>query len=162
MAGLNVVVLTGNLTRDPELKNLPSGSQVCNMRIAVNERFKDSSGEWQERPNYFDLTAWGGTANICGQYLARGTRVTIQGRLHWREWEAQDGSKRQAVDINVDHVVFPSKAESGGGDRPRQDSGGSGSYGVPTSQPAAPTSAPIADDDDIPFRYCDLFDLLLV
>src|SRR6185312_53999 len=103
---LNVVVVTGNLTRDPELRSLPSGTSVCKLRIAVNSRRKDQSGEWVDKPNYFDVTVWGAQGENCATYLSKGRPVAVEGRLDWREWEAQDGSKRQSVEIIANSVQF--------------------------------------------------------
>ena len=106
-ANINRVVLVGNLTRDPELRHTPGGTAVCSLRIAVNTRRKDAAtGEWTEKPNYFDVTVWGNQGESCAQYLAKGRPVAIDGRLEWREWEAQDGTKRQAVEIVADSVQF--------------------------------------------------------
>jgi len=143
MANINRVVLVGNLTRDPELRHTPSGTAVCSLRLAVNSRRKDQSGQWVEKPNYFDITVWGQQGENCAQYLAKGRPVAIDGRLEWREWEAQDGTKRQAVEIIADTVQF-----LGG----RTDS-----TGEPANQfvPAGAASGADADfggsDDDIPF-----------
>ena len=107
MANINRVVLVGNLTRDPELRHTPSGTAVCSLRLAVNTRRKDgATGEWTEKPNYFDITVWGNQGENCAQYLAKGRPVGIDGRLEWREWEAQDGTKRQAVEVIADTVQF--------------------------------------------------------
>ena len=93
-ANINRVVLVGNLTRDPELRHTPSGMAVCSLRIAVNTRRKDStSGEWTEKPNYFDITVWGNQGESCAQYLSKGRPVAVDGRLDWREWDAQDGTE---------------------------------------------------------------------
>ena len=102
-----MVVITGNLTRDPELRSLPSGTSVCKLRVAVNSRRKDSaSGEWVDKPNYFDVTVWGAQGENCATYLSKGRPVAVDGRLEWREWEAQDGTKRQAVEIIANSVQF--------------------------------------------------------
>src|ERR671933_2682696 len=107
MANINRVVLVGNLTRDPELRNTPSGTAVCKLRVAVNTRQRDgATGEWRDKPNYFDVTVWGNQGESCAQFLAKGRAVGVDGRLDWREWEAQDGSKRQAVEIIADSVQF--------------------------------------------------------
>jgi single-strand DNA-binding protein len=104
---VNVVVITGNLTRDPELRTTPGGTSVCKLRVAVNSRRKDSaSGEWVDKPNYFDVTVWGAQGENCATYLSKGRPVAVEGRLDWREWEAQDGSKRQAVEIIANSVQF--------------------------------------------------------
>src|SRR3954465_12528178 len=107
MANINRVILTGNLTSAPELSSLPSGTQVCKLRLAVNRRYKDqSSGEGDEKPNSFDVKVWGAQGENCATYLSKGRPVAVDGRLEWREWEAQDGTKRQAVEIIADSVQF--------------------------------------------------------
>ena len=106
MAAINRVVLVGNLTRDPELRHTPSGTAVCNLRLAVNTRRKDETGQWVDKPNYFDITVWGNQGERCAQYLAKGRPVAVDGRLEWREWETPEGNKRQAVDIVADTVQF--------------------------------------------------------
>ena len=100
MANINRVILVGNLTRDPELKTLPSGMSVCSLGIAVNHRRKNQqTGEWTEEPNYFNVEVFGAQGENCQRYLSKGRAVAVDGRLRWRQWEAQDGSKRSAVDI---------------------------------------------------------------
>jgi single-strand DNA-binding protein len=151
---INRVVLTGNLTRDPELRSLPSGMSVCSLRIATNTRRKDNStGEWVDKPNYFDVTVWGRQGENAAQYLSKGRPVAVDGRLEWREWETPNGEKRQAVEIVADNVQFLSSPEgqgggNGGGFTPRSD------VPVDTNDFAATPagggrSAPA--DDDIPF-----------
>src|SRR3954465_5927531 len=103
---INRVVLTGNLTRDPELRSTPSGTSVCSLRIACNTRRKDASGEWVDKPNYFDVTVWGAQGENCATYLSKGRPLAVDGRLEWREWEDQQGNKRQAVDIIAAPVQF--------------------------------------------------------
>src|SRR4029077_10572727 len=126
MAGnINRVVLVGNLTRDPELRHTPSGTPVCSLRLAVNTRRKDESGQWGEKPNYFDITVWGQQGENCAQYLAKGRRVGIQGRLEWREGDAQDGSKRQAVEVVADAVQFLDSRGDGEGGASGGNAGGS-------------------------------------
>ena len=145
-ANINRVVLVGNLTRDPELRHTPSGTAVCSLRLAVNSRRKDQTGQWVEKPNYFDVTVWDKQGESCTQYLSKGRPVAIDGRLEWREWDAQDGTKRQAVEIVADSVQFLGGRD--GGDL----GGGGGNQFVP----AGATSGADADfggasDDDIPF-----------
>lgn len=145
-ANINRVVLVGNLTRDPELRHTPSGTAVCSLRLAVNSRRKDAAtGEWGEKPNYFDITVWGNQGESCAQYLSKGRPVAVDGRLDWREYEAKDGSKRQAIEIIADSVQF-----LGG----RGDGEGGQSY-IPSSDVAADQSDFVktgaAADDDIPF-----------
>ena len=112
---INRVVISGNLTRDPELRSIPSsGTSVCSLRIAVNSRRKDESGQWVDKPNYFDVTVFGAQGENCAQYLAKGRPVAVDGRLNWREWE-KDGVKRQSVDIIADSVQFLGSREGGQG-----------------------------------------------
>ena len=113
MNNINRVVITGNLTADPELRSTPSGTSVCNMRIACNTRRKDGE-EWGDKPNFFNVTVWGGQGENVARYLSKGRPVAIDGRLEWREWEAQDGSKRQAVDIIADSVQFLNNGNGNG------------------------------------------------
>ncbi len=103
---MNSIQLIGNLTRDPELRSLPSGTSVCKMRLAVNTRRKDSSsGEWVDKANYFDVTAFAGRADVAAEYLSKGSRVGVTGRLESREWET-DGQKRYGVEIISDQLDF--------------------------------------------------------
>ncbi len=144
---INRVVIVGNLTRDPELRHTASGTAVCSLRVAVNSQRKDQSGQWVDKPNYFDVTVWDKQGENCAQYLAKGRPVAIDGRLDWREWDAQDGTKRQAVEIIADSVQFLGSREDGGG-----GGGSSQAQFVPAS--AAAESAdfgPSGADDDIPF-----------
>ena len=153
---INRVVLTGNLTRDPELRSTTGGMSVCSLRLASNTRRKDSaSGEWRDKPNYFDVTVWGAQGENCARFLAKGRPVAIDGRLEWREWEDANGNKRQAIDIVADSVQFlgsrdDAMGSGGNGFTPRSD--------VPADtrdfEPAAAPSgggSPAAGDDDIPF-----------
>ena len=145
-ANINRVVLVGNLTKDPELRHTPSGTAVCSLRLAVNTRRKDgATGEWTEKPNYFDITVWGNQGENCAQYLAKGRPVAVDGRLEWREWDAQDGTKRQAVEIIADSVQFlGSRGDGEGGGQPQF---------VPAGAAAQTENADFAAgaDDDIPF-----------
>jgi single-strand DNA-binding protein len=111
---INRVILTGNLTRDPELRSTSGGTSVCSLRIAVNSRRKEGD-QWVDKPNYFDITVWGQQGENCAQYLSKGRPVAIDGRLNWREWETQEGAKRQSVDIIADSVQFLGSREGGGG-----------------------------------------------
>jgi single-strand DNA-binding protein len=147
VANINRVVLVGNLTKDPELRHTPSGTAVCKLRLAVNTRQKDqATGEWGDKPNYFDVTVWGNQGESCAQYLSKGRPVGVDGRLDWREWEAQDGTKRQAVEIIAESVQFLGS---------RGDGEGQSQY-IPSSDVAADQSDFVktgagAADDDIPF-----------
>ena len=147
-ASINRVVLVGNLTRDPELRHTPSGMPVCSLRLAVNSRRKDESGQWTEKPNYFSITVWGQQGENCAQYLSKGRPVAVDGRLNWREWE-KDGVKRQSVDIIADSVQFLGSREGGQGN---------GNGVVESDLPAdtsdfqqAAVSGGGGSDDDIPF-----------
>ena len=145
MVSINRVVLVGNLTKDPELRHTPSGTAVCNLRLAVNTRRKDETGQWVDKPNYFDITVWGNQGERCAQYLSKGRPVAVDGRLEWREWETPEGNKRQAVDVVADSVQFL-------GSRGEGEGGGGGGY-IPATAPATPggefPTSPT--DDDIPF-----------
>ena len=91
---INRVVMTGNLTADPELRSLPSGNVGVQLRVACNTRRKNgSTGEWEDKPNYFNVTVWGAQGENAARYLSKGRPVAIDGRLEWREWETQDGHK---------------------------------------------------------------------
>src|SRR5207248_9816371 len=155
---INRVVLTGNLTRDPELRSTSGGTSDCSLRSACNTRRRDpGSGEWVDKPNYFDVTVWGAQGENCANYLSKGRPVAIDGRLEWREWEAQDGSKRQATDIIADSVQFlgsreeaPAAGASLAGD---QAGSGAATGGEAPIDEGDFQPAPIAasGDDDIPF-----------
>jgi single-strand DNA-binding protein len=151
MANINRVVLTGNLTKDPELRTTGSGTSVCSLRVASNTRRRDPSGEWIEKPNFFDVTVWGNQGENCATYLQKGRPVAIDGRLEWREWDDKEGNKRQAVDIIADTVQFL-------GSRDGAENGGGGGRFTPQTDVPADTSdfqaAPAGTgnkDDDIPF-----------
>ena len=151
MAGTNVnrVVITGNLTRDPELRSTPGGTSVCKLRVAVNSRRKDGqTGEWVDKPNYFDVTVWGAQGENCANYLSKGRPVAVDGRLDWREWEAQDGSgKRQAVEIIADSVQFLGSREGNSG----SGNGFEAKSDVPADTSDFEEAGVGAKQDDIPF-----------
>ena len=106
MQNINSVVITGNLTRDPELRHTENDTAVCELRVAVNSRRKKGE-EWVDKPNYFNVTAFGGRAESAAKYLSKGKPVAVQGRLDWQEWEAGDGSgKRQGVKIIAENIQF--------------------------------------------------------
>ncbi len=114
---INKVVLTGNLTRDPELRSTPSGFQICELRVAVNTRRKDNqSGEWVDKPNYFDVKIFGRQGENAAQYLSKGRPVAIDGRLDWSEWQDKDtGKNRQKVEIVAENIQFLGGRDDGGG-----------------------------------------------
>lgn len=155
---INRVIVTGNLTADPVLNSLPSGTSVCDLRIAVNGRRKDNeSGQWVDKPNYFNVKVWGAQGENAAKYLSKGRPVAVDGRLDWREWQDKEGNKRQSVDIIADTVQFlggrddASSGGNGGGYASPANAGYSGGVEQSDFQPvgAAPSSAP--SEDDIPF-----------
>lgn len=156
MRGFNKVTLMGNLTRDPELRTIPSGQNVASFSLAVNRSWKNASGEQQEAVDYIDCNIWGKPAEIITQYMKKGSAILVSGRLQQRTWE-QEGQKRSKVEVVVEDFNF---VGGGSGD------GGSGSYSAPKddSSSDAPKSAKktesnSSDDfgnepinlDDIPF-----------
>ena len=144
-ANINRVVLVGNLTRDPELRHTPGGTPVCSLRIAVNSRRKDESGQWVDKPNYFSISVFGNQAESCTQYLSEGRPVAIDGRLEWREWQAQDGAKRESVEVVADSVQFLGSRGDGG------DAGGGNQFVPAGAGSESSADFPAAADDDIPF-----------
>ena len=137
---INRVVLTGNLTRDPELRTTPAGVSVCSLRIASNTRRKTSDGEYVDKPNYFSITVWGAHGENCARYLTKGRPVAIDGRLEWREWTHED-TKREAVEIVADTVQFlATRDDTTTSDTP-----------APNEPDLEPVPAGVADGDDIAF-----------
>lgn len=106
MASLNRVLLIGNLTRDPELRYIPSGSAVATFTVAVNRVYKTQTGEKKEQTSFIRIVVWGRRAEVCGEYLSKGSPVFVEGRLQSRDWEAQDGQKRNTVEVVADNVQF--------------------------------------------------------
>jgi len=153
---INRVVITGNLTRDPELRATSGGNgiSVCKLGIAVNTRRKGSDGNWEEKPNYFRVTVFGKQAENCAAYLKKGRPVAIDGRLEWSSWE-NEGQKRESIDIIADTVQFlGGRDEAGGGN------GNGFSSGVQAVESDVPIdtgdfeAAPVGagqSDEDIPF-----------
>jgi len=159
---VNVVVITGNLTKDPELRSTNGGTSVCEMRVAVNSRRKDQSGQWVDKPNYFDVVVFGAQGENCANYLSRGRPLAVEGRLDWREWEAKDGGKRQAVQIIANSVQFLGSRYGGGA--PNGNGGGGGGQQQQPQQSYSPQQSDVPADesdfgpvstggqeDDIPF-----------
>ena len=153
---INRVVLTGNLTRDPELRSTPEGLSICKLGIAVNTRRKNgATGTWEEKPNYFRVTVFGRQAESCSQFLRKGRPVAIDGRLEWSTWESE-GQKRESIDIIADTVQF-----LGGRDEVGNGNGNGYSSSVRAAESDVPidtadfeTAPPVgagAADDDIPF-----------
>ena len=141
---LNQVFLMGNLTRDPELRQTPTGQNVTSLSLALNRSYKDASGEWQEATDYIDVVCWGPLAERVAQYLSKGRRCLVQGRMQSRSWE-QDGQKRSKVEVLASDVTFLDSR--GGGD----ENGGGNSSGGNSSNDEAPASkpAPSKKKDDV-------------
>jgi len=140
---INRVLITGNLTRDPELRATGSGMSVLKMGVAVNDRRKNQqSGEWEEVPNFIDVVVFGTRGESLSRFLSKGSKVAIEGKLRWSSWEDKDsGAKRSKVEVIADDIEFMSSRGEGGG-------GGGSNYSAP-SAPAAPAD-PVFEDD-IPF-----------
>ncbi|MFA5186210.1 MAG: single-stranded DNA-binding protein [Patescibacteria group bacterium] len=143
---LNRAMIIGNLTRDPESRTTPSGQNVCNFSVATSSQWTDSQGQKQERTEYHPIVAWGKLADICTQYLAKGRKVYVEGRLQTREWEAQDGAKKQRTEIVAENMIILDRA------------GTAPAPSAPGSKPAAPSTTidqGVGDQEirveDIPF-----------
>lgn len=106
MATLNKVFLIGNLTRDPELRYIPSGSAVATFTIGVNRVYKTQTGEKKEQASFLRIVVWGRRAEVCGEYLKKGSPVFVEGRLQSRDWQTQDGQKRNTVEVIADNIQF--------------------------------------------------------
>ena len=133
---LNKVFLAGNLTRNPELKFIPSGQAVANISVATNRTYKAGSGEWKEEVTYVRVVTWGKSAEACGEYLKKGAPVMIEGRLKLKEWTATDGQKRSMMEVQADRVQFL---------------GGNKSGPAKEDTPPEGFEPPPMTDDDIPF-----------
>jgi single-strand DNA-binding protein len=148
----------GNLTRDPELRQTPTGQNVCSFSLALNRSYKDASGEWQEATDYIDIVAWGPLAERVSQYLTKGRRCLVQGRLQSRSWE-QDGQKRNKVEVLANDVTFLDSR--GGGEGGEGGGFQGGNSGAPADKPAPSKKIDdvviedVSDEpinlDDIPF-----------
>ena len=112
LPSLNRVLITGRLTRDPDLKYTPSGAAVCNFRIASGRRFKDQSGEWKDDPTFVTVVSWRKLAENCGEYLKKGSAALVEGRLQFRSWETDDGTKKNVLEITAFRVEFLDRASN--------------------------------------------------
>jgi single-strand DNA-binding protein len=157
---LNQATLMGNLTRDPELRQTPNGQNVTSFSLALNRSYKDSSGEWHEATDYIDIVCWGPLAERVSQYLSKGRRCLVQGRLQSRSWE-QDGQKRNKVEVLANDVTF---LDSRGSESSDNNFSQSSSNDEPQADKPKPSKKPKEDDvviedvgdepinlDDIPF-----------
>lgn len=158
-ANINRVTVTGNLTRDPELKAVrENGPEVCEMRIAVNGRRKDGDS-WVDKPNFFDVSAWGGLGKLCRDFLSKGRGVAIDGRLDWREWDGQDEKHHEAVTIVAENIHFlPRSATSQAKEEAKVETEETQpSSEVPADSSGFEQPVPVgagtsnSSDDDIPF-----------
>jgi single-strand DNA-binding protein len=118
---INRVVLVGRLTKSPELRTLPSGTRVCGLRIACNSVRRDAEGDFQDKANYFDVDVFGGQAESVKRYMDKGSRVGIDGRLEWREWEGPEKQKRQMVSVVADMVMFLDSPGDGPDNEPEDE-----------------------------------------
>jgi len=155
--GVNKVILIGNLGSDPEVRYTPDGVPVANFNLATSESWNDrNTGERQERTEWHRLVLWRKLAEIAGQYLKKGARIYVEGKLQTRSWDDQSGQKRYTTEIVVnDMQMLDSRGEgggsgSGGRDTDYSDRPASGQNFGPAAQPAAPPP-PAGDDDDLPF-----------
>jgi single-strand DNA-binding protein len=143
---INQVILMGNLTRDPELRTTPSGQNVCSFSLAVNRSWQGSDGQTQEAVDYFDVTAWGKLGELVNQYLRKGRKCLVMGRLSQRSWE-QDGQKRSKVEVIASDVTF-------------LDGGGSANNDAPASSPSTNNKKKddvvIEDIDDKPIDLSEI------
>ena len=144
--GFSKVIIVGNITRDPELRTTPSGTQVCGFSVAVNRNYKDNSGEQRENVSFFDCSAWGKSGEIIAQYAKKGSGILVSGRLEQRSWEDKEGQKRSRVEIVVEDFNFVGGANGDGGN------GGSSKSSAASSDVAPDdiSEEPI-DLSDIPF-----------
>ena len=143
MAGINKVIIVGNLGGDPEVRYTPSGSAVANFNVATSESWKDkNTGEKKERTEWHRIVVWGKLGELCGEYLSKGRQVYVEGRLQTRSYDDKDGVKRYMTEIIATDVQFLGSKESGGG-----RSGG----GAPPREPFGGQGGPPPADDDIPF-----------
>lgn len=156
---LNQVTLMGNLTRDPELRQTPNGQNVTSFSLALNRSYKDASGAWQEATDYIDCVCWGPLAERVSQYLSKGRRCLVQGRLQSRSWE-QDGQKRSKVEVLASDVTFLDSRGDGGDNEASSNGGGASASTIPSKPvPSKKTDDVVIEDigdepinlDDIPF-----------
>src|SRR6266567_700808 len=155
--GVNKVILLGNLGKDPEVKFTPSGTAVAKFTVATSDRFKDKEGQWQDRTEWHNITAWARTAEIAGEYLKKGGKVYIEGSLRTHSWDdKQTGQKKYMTEIIVNDLVLLGGRGEGGGESGGGFSRGAASGGnnfdqrTPEHEPAPAMSTPISDED-IPF-----------
>jgi single-strand DNA-binding protein len=145
---LNQVTLMGNLTRDPELRQTPTGQNVTSFSLALNRSYKDQSGEWQEATDYIDIVCWGPLAERVAQYLSKGRRCLVQGRLQSRSWE-QDGAKRSKVEVLANDVTFLDSRGGEAGDGGSNGGSSADTGSAPSDDKPTPGKATKAKKDDV-------------
>ncbi|MCB9183039.1 MAG: single-stranded DNA-binding protein [Flavobacteriales bacterium] len=146
MAGVNKVILIGNLGADPEVRHLQNGAAVANFRIATSETYKDrQTGEKREQTEWHSIVAWRGLAEITERYLRKGSKVYVEGKLRTRQWQDKDGNTRYTTEVHADEMTMLDRASGGG---PGAQPGAPASVGAPA---AAPAGMPEDDVDDLPF-----------
>lgn len=145
MKDVNVVSLVCRLTRDPDLRATPGGTSVCNLRVAFSTSWKNASGDWEDRPNYADVTVWGGQGETCAKFLSKGRQIAVLGHLSWREFTDSNQNKRQVLEVVAEQVQFLGGGEDGG-----RGGAGAPATDVPGDFASAP-AGPAGQDDDIPF-----------
>lgn len=150
MASVNKVILIGNLGRDPEIRYMPSGDAVANLRIATTDKFKDRSGEQQEVTEWHSVAFFGKQAEICGQYLKKGSQVYVEGSLRTRKWQDKEGRDRYTTEIQANEMQMLGARGGGGGMGTESRAEPRGSAGGERPAPATSRSDE-AFDDDIPF-----------
>ncbi len=154
---LNRAMIIGNVTRDPELRTTATGQTVCSFGIATNQQWTDAQGQKQQRTEFHNVVAWGKLAEICGQYLGKGRKTYIEGRLQTREWEAPDGQKRNRTEIVADNMIMLDRKEPGAPSAPRPVTTGPATPAVSedASAQAAALDRGVSDQEirleDIPF-----------
>ena len=149
MASYNRVVLVGNLTRDPELRYIPSGTAVTDVGLAVNDRRKNAQGEWVEEATFIDITLWGRTAEVASEYLSKGSPVLIEGRLKLDQWETPEGQKRSKLKVVGERMQM--LGSPGGGKRSGGSQDDEYSEAAPPEQDHGPPPEVQPGGDDIPF-----------
>lgn len=142
MMSLNRAQILGNMTRDPELRNTTTGKSVCSFGVATNYSYTDAAGQKQEQVEFHNVVAWGKLAEICSQYLGKGRKVFIEGRIQSREWDGQDGQKRRTTEIVAENMIMLDRAPAGQG---QAQGGAYGAGAAPAPRPAA--GAPVGQGE---------------
>lgn len=159
MSSFNLVVLMGNLTRDVELRYTPNGTAVCDLGLAVNDRRKDAKGEWVDEVTFVDVTLFGRTAEVAGEYLRKGSQVLIEGKLKLDQWQDQQGNRKQKLKVMCERMQMTGSKRGGNGGGDGQQEGSGGSQRQQTRRQEQPAGSRRQDDqfdppaggDDIPF-----------